>query len=93
MEIKNKFPKYIEKTNSDYFTVNKVQKLLKENETLIVFDSARFLTAHIIKKERYDTFHDTRINSILLDKVLRTLKKSSDPQSINNNSLELLKKI
>ena len=50
------------------------------------------MTAHIIKKERYDTFHDTRINSILLDKVLRTLKKSSDPQSINNNSLELLKK-
>ena len=50
LEIKNKFPKYIEKTNSDYFTVNKVQKLLKENETLIVFDSARFLTAHIIKK-------------------------------------------
>ena len=82
LEIKNKFPKYIEKTNSDYFTVNKVQKLLKENETLIVFDSARFLTAHIIKKERYDTFHDTRINSILLDKVLRTLKSHQIPNQL-----------
>jgi len=88
-EIKNKFPDFEKNLKSKFYKVKDVQKNLRSNEVLIVYDSFESPFAHIIYKDNYDTFQNSPLKVKEFRKLIYLLRKDLFNEKVENLNLVL----
>ena len=89
-KIVKKFPKFNEEIKIKFYKVEEVQKKLEENEALIVYDSHNFYFAHIITKDKYDSFVTIGMNMGKIRDAVHSYRKDLNPK-YNKNYKDLQK--